>query len=199
MFARIAVSIPIGVAVTFALLFAMQLMISTGQDAVTDARNFRVVDMVRVERSEVVETKEAKPERPPTPPVPPERPTPDHGDQFDTLMSVSMSAPAIEATLATAGVGFGISDGEYLPIVKVAPVYPQRALARRLEGHVVLEFIVTRAGTVKDIVVVDSSAPIFEQPAIEAAEKFRYKPRVIDGEAVEVAGVRNVITFKMAS
>jgi protein TonB len=199
MFARIAVSIPIGAAVTFALLFAMQLMISTGQDAVTDARNFRVVDMVRVERSEVVETIETKPERPPTPPAPPERPTPDRGDQFDTLMSVSMSAPAIEATLATAGVGFGISDGEYLPIVKVAPVYPQRALARRLEGHVVLEFIVTRTGTVKDIVVVDSSAPIFEQPAIEAAEKFRYKPRVIDGEAVEVAGVRNVITFKMAS
>jgi len=199
MFARIAVSIPIGVAVTFALLFAMQLMIATGQDAVTDARSFRVVDMVRVERSEVVETKEAKPERPPTPPAPPEMPAPDHGDRFDTLMSVSMSAPATEAVLATAGVGFGISDGEYLPIVKVAPVYPQRALARRLEGHVVLEFIVTRTGTVRDIIVVDSTAPIFEQPAIEAAEKFRYKPRVIDGEAVEVAGVRNVITFKMAS
>jgi protein TonB len=104
----------------------------------------------------------------------------------------------METSLSLGKVGFGVSDGEYLPIVKVAPVYPARALARRLEGHVLLEFVVTQTGAVRDVKVIESTAPLFERPAIEAALKFRYKPRVIDGEAVEVAGVRNMITFTMA-
>lgn len=198
MFARLALSIPIGSAVTFGLLFAMQLLIATGQDVITEARAYRVVDLVRVDRSDVPETRKAEPKRPPSPAVPPEIPAPELGDSFDTSLSISIGAPVVEANPSAAGIGFGVGDGEYLPIVKVAPVYPRRALARRLEGHVVLEFVVTRSGTVKDIVVLDSTAPIFEQPAIEAAERFRYKPRIIDGEPVEVAGVRNVITFKMA-
>lgn len=198
MFARIALAIPIGAIVTSALLLVMQVMIATGRDAVTEARSYRVVDFVRVARNEVVETRESKPERPPSSSAPPEVPTPDLGEQFETSMSISMSTPSVDMTPTAGGVGFGATDGEYLPIVKVEPVYPQRALARRLEGYVVLEFVVTRTGAVRDIVVLDSTAAIFERPAVEAAEKFRYKPRVIDGEPVEVAGVRNIITFKMA-
>ncbi|SVD91537.1 uncharacterized protein METZ01_LOCUS444391, partial [marine metagenome] len=89
----------------------------------------------------------------------------------------------------------GVSDGEYLPIVKVAPIYPARAASRGLEGYVILEFTVTRAGTVRDVFVVESTSSIFERAATTAAYKFKYKPRVIDGEPVEVPGVRNKITF----
>lgn len=198
MIARFAIAILLGPVVTAGLLFVMQLMIVTGEGAASDSRTFRVVDFVRVERNEVVETKAAKPERPPQPEMPPEVPSPQASDSFDTQLSVSMAPPAMETSPAASSVGFGASDGDYLPIVKIAPVYPQRALARRLEGHVLLEFAVTRIGTVRDIVVVESTAEIFERPAIEAALKFRYKPRVIDGESVEVVGVRNRISFKMA-
>jgi protein TonB len=199
MIARIAVSVGIGSLVTSGLLFVMQLMIATGQGALTDSQTFRVVDFVRVERNEVIETKQAKPERPPEPERAPDVPSPQLSEGFDTRMSVSMAPPVIETNPGGSSVGFGVSDGDYLPIVKVSPVYPQRALARRLEGYVLLEFAVTRTGAVKDIVVVESTAQIFERPAIEAALKFRYKPRVIDGESVEVVGVRNRITFTMAS
>ncbi|MBN1239057.1 MAG: energy transducer TonB, partial [Gammaproteobacteria bacterium] len=85
--------------------------------------------------------------------------------------------------------------GEYLPIVKVAPVYPARAASRGLEGYVIVEFTVTRTGTTKDISVVESTSSLFERAAVDAAGKFKYKPRVIDGEPVEVPGVRNKITF----
>jgi protein TonB len=87
------------------------------------------------------------------------------------------------------------SDGEYLPIVKVAPVYPTRALQRRLEGYVIVEFVVTANGSVRDVAVVESSDAVFERAAIEAALKFKYKPRVVDGSPIEVAGVQNRITF----
>ena len=192
---RYVISIGLGASVTFALLFVMQLLIATGRGALTESTSFRIVDFVRVERQSVVETKKDKPEKPPEPEQAPEMPSPDNVDAFDSSMAVSMTSPVIEASLNVGGVGFGVSDGEYLPIVKVAPIYPARAASRGLEGYVILEFTVTRAGTVKDVFVVESTSTIFERAAIDAAYKFKYKPRVIDGEPVEVPGVRNKITF----
>jgi len=138
-----------------------------------------------------------EPEKPPEPEQPPEMPTPNQADNFDTSMAVSMSAPNMDASLNVGGVGFGVSDGEYLPIVKVAPVYPSRALSRGLEGFVIVEFTVTRQGTTRDPIVVESTSSLFERAAVEAALKFKYKPRVIDGEPVEVPGVQNKITFEI--
>lgn len=197
MIARYAISIGLGASVTFGLLFVMQLLIATGQGALTDAAAFRVTDFVRVERSEVIESKRDQPEKPPEPEQPPEMPTPNQADSFDNSMAVSMGAPAMDASLNMGGVGFGISDGEYLPIVKVAPVYPNRALTRGLEGYVIVEFTVTPQGTTRDAVAIESTSSLFERAAVEAALKFKYKPRVIDGQAVEVPGVRNKITFEI--
>ena len=197
MIARFVTAIAVGAAVTFGLLFVMQLLIATGRDAVTEARNFRLGDFVRVERTEIIETKKDKPEKPPEPEVPPDMPEPESTNQFDNVMSVSVTAPSTQVNLNVSGVGFGVSDGEYLPIVKVAPVYPSRALSRGLEGFVIVEFTVTQTGSVKDVFVVESTSSLFERAAVEAASKFKYKPRVIDGVPVEVPGVRNKITFEI--
>ncbi len=197
MIVRYALSIGIGTAVTFALLFLMQLLISTGRGALTEAASFRLTDFVRVERNEVIETKKAKPEKPPEPEVPPELPTPSNTDNFDNSMAVSLSAPSLDANLSIGGVGFGVSDGEYLPIVKVAPVYPSRAASRGLEGNCIVEFTVTRTGAVQDVSVVECTSSLFERASTQAALKFKYKPRVIDGEPVDVTGVQHLITFLM--
>jgi len=199
MIKRFATASSLGVAVTFGLLFIMQLLIATGEGAVTNTENFRLGDFVRVERNEIIETKKEKPEKPPEPETPPEMPSPDQLDNFDNSMTVSVSAPQISTSVSMGGFGFGISDGEYLPIVKVAPVYPARALTRGLEGYVIVEFTVTRTGTVRDVLVVESTSSLFERAATEAALKFKYKPRVIDGEAVEVPGVQNRITFEISN
>jgi protein TonB len=197
MIARYAASIGIGTVVTFGLLFIMQLLIATGQGALTEGGTFRVTDFVRVERNEIIETKKEKPEKPPEPETPPELPSPSSADNFDNSMAVSMTAPSLDAGISIGGIGFGVSDGEYLPIVKVAPVYPSRALSRGLEGYVIVEFTVTRTGTTRDVVVIESTSTLFERAASTAALKFKYKPRVIDGEAVEVPGVRNKISFEI--
>ena len=173
----------------------MQLLIATGEGAVTNEVRFAMGDFVRVERNEVIETKKEKPEKPPEPEQQPELPSPEQLDNFDNAMTVSVSAPQLTNTMRMGGIGFAISDGEYLPIVKVAPVYPARALTRGLEGYVIVEFTVTRTGTVRDVFVIESTSQLFERAATEAALKFKYKPRVIDGEPVEVPGIRNKISF----
>ncbi len=89
-------------------------------------------------------------------------------------------------------------DGNYLPIVKVAPVYPRYAQTHGIEGYVVLEFVVTRTGSTADAVVVESSPPdVFDNAALDAVQKFKYKPRVVDGKPVEVTGVRNRVSFEL--
>ena len=198
MITRITTASGLGVMVTAGLLFIMQLLIATGEGAVTTTENFRLTDFVRVERNEIIETKKEKPDKPPEPEVPPEMPTPDSMTDFDNVMAVSVTTPTVNTSIQMGGFGFGISDGEYLPIVKVAPVYPARALSRGLNGYVIVEFTVTTNGSVRDVFVVESSSTLFERAASEAALKFKYKPRVIDGTAVEVPGVRNRITFEIA-
>jgi protein TonB len=85
-----------------------------------------------------------------------------------------------------------------VPIVKVAPIYPRRALSRGIEGYVIVEFTVTPQGTVVSPEVVEAEPEgIFERAAMDAAKKFKYKPRMVDGKAVSVPGVQNQITFKM--
>lgn len=197
MIARYATAVAVGAAVTFGILYVMQLLIATGKHALTESQAVRIDQFVRVERNEVVETKKPKPDKPPEPEVPPELPPPDITDTFDPSMAVSIGAPTIQTGISISNIGFGASDGEYLPIVKVAPVYPSRALSRGLEGYVIVEFTVTRTGAVKDVFVVESTSSLFERAAIQAAYKFKYKPRVIDGVAVEVPGVQNKITFEI--
>ena len=70
-------------------------------------------------------------------------------------------------------------------------------LSRGLEGYVIVEFTVTGTGTVRDVTVVESTSSLFERAAVEAAKKFKYKPRVVDGRSIEVQGVRNKITFQL--
>ena len=104
---------------------------------------------------------------------------------------------ATDSTIA-GGLALDAGDGEYLPIVKVQPIYPRRALQRGIEGYVIVEFTVTKNGSVANPKVVEAEPPnLFDKAAVDAAKKFKYKPRVIDGEPTEVMGVQNRITFTM--
>ena len=197
MIVRYSISTILGVAVTFGLFFFMQSLIASGNGAYTESRSFQIVDLVRVEREDIVETKKDKPEKPPEAEVRPDIPRiPSLDDNFDGIGVAALSSPRIDVGLRIGGAGFDVSDGEFLPIVKVAPIYPVRAVRIGLEGYVILEFTVTRAGSVKDVVVLESTSPLFEKPAIVAAYKFKYKPRVVDGEPVEVTGVLNRFIFE---
>jgi protein TonB len=196
MFARIAVALPLGAAVTAGLLFMMHLFIETGQGS-SDSTVARIVDFVRIEREETVQATDERPERPDPLEAAPDMPQPEFAESFSSSFEVALAKPDVEFGADIEGTDIGVSDGEYLPIVKVAPVYPMRAIQRRVEGYVIVEFVVTASGAVTDVTVVESSAPIFEQAAIEAAQKFKYKPRVVDGVAIEVSGVQNRITFKL--
>jgi protein TonB len=193
---RYGAAIAIGAAVTFGLLFVMQYMIASGQNAVGEDGAFRIVDFVRVERNEIIEKKQEKPDKPPEPEQMPDMPEPQTGN-FESSLRIAMVAPPVSMSANISGLGFGVSDGEYLPIVKVQPIYPQRAAARGLEGYVIVEYTVTTTGDTRDVVVIETTSSLFDRAAVDSAMKYKYKPRVIDGTAVEVAGVTTKIIFEL--
>lgn len=189
---------------TFVIFFVMQRLVASGESAFTEEVTGRIVDFVRVRQPEQVRERDRKPEKPPPPESEP--PAPDISPQASSTSSagsgpgaMQIAPPDLGADVTLdPGIGAGAGEGDYLPIVKVAPIYPSRAQARGIEGWVLVEFTVTTAGTTRDPVVVEAEpAGYFEEAAKQAVLKFRYKPRVVNGNPVEVGGVRNLIRFEL--
>jgi len=188
--------------VAFALVFTMQYLIATADRSLDESSVSYFVDFVRIKRDETVKQRQRKPEKPPPPKTPPPEPPPPEMDQADpTAEKISVAAISVDTdiSMTSGGISLTPGDSEYLPVVKVAPVYPRRALQRGIEGWVLLEFTVTKQGGTKDIVVVssDPANSIFRRAALRAAAKFKYKPRTEDGKPIEVPGVRNKIIFQL--
>jgi protein TonB len=199
MIGRYAFSIVIGTVVTLSLLFIMQLLIVTGKQALTDPRERHKLEFVRVKKNENLNTMDLTPEKPPKPPeTPPETPPQDMDNIDPDAPTIDVPRPTVTANTDIGGPGgMNIAEGDYLPIVRVAPVYPSRALSRGLEGFVDMSFTVTTTGTVKDPIVLQSTSSLFERAATRAVLKFKYKPRVVDGIPVEVSGVKTRISFEL--
>jgi protein TonB len=213
MITRYGLSIAIGVSVTLLLFYIMQALIQSGKRVLTEDGALSLVDFVRLKEDQQLQTKKRKPKKPP----PPDEPPPDiPPQQFNVAVdksAYSMSSVDLNVNVNVSGGGFGITDGDYLPIVKVQPVYPRRALSRGMSGWVIVEFTVNEQGMVENPVVVancgmvqnarsegeceDRPSSIFDSAALKAALKFKYKPKVIDGVPTATAGVQNKITFEL--
>ncbi len=199
---RWIVGLVLAAMVTASLLWMMQFLITTADKSLDDAKAGNIVDFVRLKRDEIVRRKSLKPEKPPAPKAPPPEPPKPKLDKVNPKtekLTIGTIDVTPEVDLSADGFSLSIGEGDYLPIVKVAPIYPQRALTRGIEGYVLVEFTVTKQGSVEDVVVVESdpTSTIFHRAARNAAGKFKYKPRIVDGQAVAVTGVRNIIRFKL--
>lgn len=198
---RYLVASIIAIVVTALLFFGMQALIKSGDGVASDPVKGNVLDFVRLKQEETVQKKERKPQKPPKPkePPPPMAPQSTSSETTESTANFDFSANVDTNVDLASGLALDSGDGEYLPIVKVQPVYPRRALSRGIEGYVIVEFTVTKSGTVSTPRVVKAEPEeIFNRAAMDAALKFKYKPRVVNGEAVEVAGVQNKITFQIS-
>ncbi len=198
---RLVIGLTLALAVTLSLFWLMQYLIETADRTLNDSGAGNLVDFVRVKRDESVKQRQAKPKKPPPPDAPPPQPpTPQLDNLNPNAEKVAIKAVPVETDIEmTGGFSLGVGEGDYLPIVKVAPIYPNRALTRGIEGYCVVQYTVTRQGTTKDPIVIEDqcTSTLFHSASINAALKFKYKPRIMDGEAVEVPGVQNKFTYEI--
>jgi TonB family protein len=86
-------------------------------------------------------------------------------------------------SLATIKISQGVSQG--LVIKRVAPVYPQAALAVHAQGAVQIEATITKEGNVTNLKVLSGDA-VLARAAVDAVRQWRYKPYYLDGQPVEI-------------
>jgi len=180
---------------TCALLLIMQDLIRVTDNVPDKADPFLITEYMRL--------LEEQPPVPVDPPEPPEKvatpppvildftgPDAIGGQEIDFRPPVT--APAGPMRVAA-------PDGDALPFVKVSPVYPRSAIARGIEGYVVVSFDIDELGRVVDAVVIEAvPAGVFERSALAAIAKFRYKPRVVGGVPVRVEDVFHQLTYELA-
>jgi protein TonB len=195
MLLRLPLTVLFGAAFSISMFWLLWHLISQPIDTATMTEATRI-QFTRQRRDTQVETKrEERVEREPPPPTP-------QGPQmsFNTggvQNNVVELNPTIDASGAmsklqlTAG-----SDTDVIPLVRIAPEYPPRALSRGLEGWVQVQFTITETGAVTDAKVVDAQPKsIFDEAALRSIARWRYNPKVENGVAVKRVGVQTIIRF----
>ena len=200
---RLLIGGVLGLGMVGTLFWAMQYMIEIGGSAETKDISFKMPDFVRA-KVEVNQINRRKaPEKPPPPDKPPKQPPhPKLDNVAADVQALNVSAAPVNTDVELSDSGFSvgnISEGEYLPIVKIAPIYPPRAADRGVEGHCTVIYTVTKNGSTADIRVDpnDCTSSLFHRASIQAAGKFKYKPTVRNGEALAVPNVKNRFKFEL--
>jgi protein TonB len=192
MITRYASSFSLAVCVTFGLLFLMQLLIATGISPIGVTIDIDPPSLpTRKPDTETRIEEEIKP--PPEVVPPPEVIIPDIGEEFPGPSLTVFEQKKIEMPISKPGQ----MNGGIVPVAIMQPVYPRRAQQRGLEGYVIVEFTVSAIGKVIDAIVLDSSSTLFEKSALQAVVRFKYKPQVVDGIAIDTPGIRYLFNFTL--
>jgi protein TonB len=188
-FKKISVIFTGSALLTLIIFYLMQALIAVG-DVELNEKGIRIADVTMPDRDLelLMDIERPEEEEPPPETMPPE---------FDMTPPADLDNATPRPKFDFKGRKSGVfADGSYVPIFKVPPIYPRRAQERGIEGCVMLEFAVTKVGAVRDPVVLWSiPSGIFDRAAMRSALKFKYKPQIRDGVAIEVTGVLNQITF----
>lgn len=181
-----------------ACFFSVMAHLIGGTVDVEGVREATRIEFTRMRKdTEVASKRDEKVERerpPPTPQVPQIQISAGSVDSNVAQMTPGLDARGAMSKL-TLSAG---SDRDTIPLVRVPPEYPMRALNRGIEGWVIVQFTITGTGSVKDAIVVDSQPKrVFDDAAIKAILRYRYNPKVEGGVAVERVGVRQKIVFAL--
>jgi protein TonB len=182
--------------VTFGLFLLMHELISSGGDERTELDAIAAIRFGPVEiPDEILSKSRRKPPKPPPLKKPPPAPRMQISKMEQQVQNMPrMNMPALDLPLV-GGEGMFIgnfqqvdpmAEGDIIPVVIIRPMYPREAAISGTQGWVKVEFTITEAGTVKDPRVIEAKPPrVFNREAIRAILKWKFKPRVVEGIAVE--------------
>ncbi len=93
--------------------------------------------------------------------------------------------------------GMGDLDASLIPLVKIPPVYPLRAMRRGIEGWVKVRFEVDRQGRIHDPEVVEAApAKLFDASVLKCVKQWKFRPGTVQGVPVNTL-VETTIRFQL--
>ncbi len=206
---RMVGSIVGGVFVALLLFLFMNTLISGGKGQQGAATAGQIVDLIRVQEDPIVQTKRrVRPKKPPPPKAPPPPPKLKRSNEAKPQKNpMRIDLPKIDVSGAAGGGPFigtwdpgdPAAEGEAIPIVRIDPQYPREALMDGTEGYVKFEVLIGTDGRVLDVNVTEAApGRIFVRNAVRAVRRWKFKPRVVDGVAVE-RWAKTSIVFELDS
>jgi protein TonB len=196
---RALIATGLAVCVAGSLFWIMNYLILSAERELEEVESFRTVEFVRVQQEDQLETRErSRPEPPPPddPPPPPPQLT------ARTVQAQSMDSgfgmPNVSIpTDITGGPTLTAANADLIPVVRLAPQYPRQAARAGLSGWVRLRIVVNPDGSVREARAIEAEPRgLFEAAAVMAAMRGRFRPRMVDGEAVESSG-EYTVTFSL--
>ncbi|MGI9888447.1 energy transducer TonB [Vibrio chagasii] len=203
---RLFLAFPLAGALGLALFSFMAWMVDNGHQRSPDESETLSFNMVMVEQEQEVQRRQrAVPEKPEMPEPPPEAQTSQSQAEVTPLNSMS-SLPSLDLNTSIDGLAinaptfsdFG-SNQQAMPLYRVEPRYPAKALKRGAEGFVIMSFTIDETGRPVDIKVTDANPRrMFEREAMRALKNWKYQPKVVDGKAIAQVGQTVKLEFKLA-
>ncbi|MBN7798201.1 energy transducer TonB [Parahaliea mediterranea] len=192
---RRGASAALSVAVTATLFLLMQALIATEVPVLESSVPLRP-DVTMPERKPPEVRPDERVEKPEKPEETPKWETPTTTtDLIDgPLTRVGNFEPPTDVGDINAGSG----SSTIVPVFRIAPDYPPRALRRGIEGHVDLIFDVSASGKTENIRVLDAQPEgVFENAAIRTLGKWKYKPPIQDGVPYGQRDMTTRISFRL--
>ncbi|GAK84593.1 ferric siderophore transport system [Vibrio ponticus] len=203
---RLLLSIPIAGAIALALFSFMAWMVDNGHRRAPEPSEAVSFNMVMMENEQEVQRRQRSVPEQPKPPEVPEQMEVSQARAETTSVSPMSMQPTLGLDTAIDGLAisaptfgdFGVNQ-QAMPLYRVEPRYPAKALRRGAEGFVVLRFTIDPTGRPTDIEVVDANPKrMFEKEAVRALRKWKYQPKVEDGSALSQFGQTVRLEFKLA-
>ena len=204
---RIIIGLGVGGGVTFALFILMAYLIKVDLQRPEDIKT-PSIQISMVEPDDDINLRER---RLPKKPQPPKNPPPPQTQRIakaerPKVQSMNLNMERLDISIAGAGLYLGppgggnMGDGEAIPMVIIQPRYPRKAAMEGIEGWVKFKFTISPDGTPRDVELIDAQPRrVFERDARRAIYKWKFKPKVVDGKAVEQHNMVYTMQFQLAA
>ena len=179
-------------------------MIAVESSAAAIERTRPVIEFVRLQQQTPRPEHHRQLPEPPRELPPPlqARPLPVENVELKALApEIAMAVPQLPLTFGNMMIGpvaQPAMERDAMPLSRPPPLYPYNAERKGVEGWVKLSFLVTEHGRVIDAVVIDAEpSGVFERAALTAVDKWKFKPRIVEGKPV-AARMEQVVHFRLA-
>ncbi|CAM3061051.1 energy transducer TonB [Vibrio rarus] len=204
---RLFIALPIALLLTVFVFGFMTWLVNLGKTPLQVTKPLLSFDIVQVEQESQVQRRQRQlPEPPPKQVQPPKMKSSHSSNVSSTPMALShFELPQV--SIDTSVLGLAISapgplsigqNQQAMPLSRVEPRYPARALSRKIEGFVVMSFTINPNGRPTDIQIEQSQPKrIFDREAKRALQRWKYQPLIVDGKATARKGQTLKLEFKL--
>ena len=190
---RFMLSLLLAAIVTVLLILLMHSLIAM-EVVDVPVSEYKPADIFLQEDREIKEFKEEKIPRPVDPDPIPDTPPMPESTTDNPEIKIAILPPSMSKKLAIRGP----DSGAAIPIFRVAPEYPRRAVTKGIEGFVDLMFDISATGKTENIrIIYAEPSGYFERASTKTLAKWKFNPAMEDGVARAQKNQTTRIVFEL--